>query len=292
MHASQSPPRSTRSANVKKSTPQPLETASTLSPQSSQILNNLLRANSGSFPTIEVPASVGNRRSPRASLGTKKPTESLHEALARLSANEEEERNYPPTEVDNEESAEPDDAPSPVLTQTSPPDKLPTASPQLALDGSRASTPMPGATKQPGLEPSLSSIQGIRKQPSVYNSDLASADVSIQNFLDTMSQSSHHPPAMIFSFPTSAVPSLEEGAHRLGLFVHVLSLASAKEEWVPVVIGKDANAIEKLLQDSEKLAQAVRQSGTQIGGDFRLGMSHIVVGTLGVMATWAGLAYS
>jgi len=281
-----------RSARGRKSNPQPVEKAPTLSPQSSEILNNLLRTNSRTFPPIKGPTAKENRRSSRNFMIGGQPVESLHAVLERLTTSEGKEqgtseRKYTPTEVDGgEESLEPEFFLSRVPTQVGAPSSSFSVSQKLHAEVSGGDTNSTFVVSQQlGLEISHdSNAQDIQEQHS--------ADVTIQNFLGRMSQSSKQPLAMIFSFPTSAIPRLEDEARRLGLVLHVLPLPTSSDEWTPVVVGKDAAAITRLLEDSEKLAQTVRQSGASIGRDFNFRLSHVVVGSLGALATWAGLAYS
>ncbi|KAF8592597.1 hypothetical protein K439DRAFT_23435 [Ramaria rubella] len=229
-------PVSSRSASAKtrKSAPLPVQALPSLSSQSSQILNDLLRANSYSAPPLQVPEI--KRNNPRG-------------ASEELVPNAEEAIPWVPTQTN-------------ILF----------------------------SSKRQAASKKIVKLEDSPPRTSQASFNVSSADVAIQSFLEGMAKNPQHPPATIFSFPPDDVLSLQNYVKGCGLHMHILSLP--KDEWVLVVIGRDADAIAKLLEDSEKLAGGLRRPDKFKVSEFDLGISHIVVGAIGVLATWAGLAYA
>ncbi|KIJ56485.1 hypothetical protein M422DRAFT_773285 [Sphaerobolus stellatus SS14] len=117
------------------------------------------------------------------------------------------------------------------------------------------------------------------------------ADLAMQNFLNAMSNNPDNPPAALFSFPKNAVSSLRDMVEASGLFMVVVSLPDTKDNWIPLVVGRSLQAIGSLLDDGERLALGLRRPLKFNASEWDLGFSHVVVGALGALATWAGLAY-
>jgi hypothetical protein len=278
----------------------PFERLPTLSTESSQILNDILRANSRSASLVHVPEvkRAGRRRSGRRG----ELDELLRAAYDCLPADNEKEQK--PSEgtllpLKRDELGELPVAEAkeslPVQSQTSthPSSTSCIVSQQLVVKASNTGSTLDPLTitmcQKLKLEDSTRGATASSQQQ-FSASDVPSAELTIQNFLVGMARNPEHPPSTIFSYPVDGIVSLKESVKSHGLCMHVLSLP--KEKWVPVVIGRDTEAIKRLLEDGETLAQGLRRPDKFKAHEFDLSMSHVVVGALGALATWAGLAYS
>jgi len=117
------------------------------------------------------------------------------------------------------------------------------------------------------------------------------ADLALQNFLDAMSNNPDNPPAAVFTFPKNAVSALQDMVQHSGLYMIVFALPQATDNWTTVVVGRNLDSIGKVLDDGEKLALALRRPEKFQLSDWNLGISHLLVGALGAIGMWAGLAY-
>lgn len=276
----------------------PLRRLPTLSTESSQILNDILLANSRPAGLICSPGvkGVASKKSSRWAY------KSLREALDTLPA-------------DNVNGLKPGEETSLSLKRNKS-SELPGAETKSSLPLGESKTKslslskpcvvsqqllVKASSKGPNLEPLMITMSQITlndstcgetcKSPQEFSaSDIPSAELTIQHFLDGMARNQELPPSTILSYPVDNMASLEEIVKSHGLRMHVLSLP--KEKWVPVVIGRSTDAITKLLEDGEKLTQSMRRVDEVKAHKFDLRMSHVVVGALGALATWAGLAYS
>ena len=283
------PPSCSVGAKTQKSAPPPLETLST---ESKQILNDLLRANSHTAPPLQVPEFRPTK--PRRSGRGVKQDELLRDALDAEIEEQKPSENPTPSEHD-ESNAMPgawEKSVPQIQSQTS---TLPWSSSHVLSQ----QLTVKASSKGSSVDPLIVTIsQQLKLEdftpggPQFSVSDVPPASLIIQNFLDGMARSPQLPPAIIFSYPIDGMRSLEDNVKSHGLCMHILSLPKSKEEWSPVVIGRDKNAITKLLEDGERLAQGLRRPDKFNVRELDLRMSHVVVGALGALATWAGLAYA
>jgi len=244
--------RQRKSAPFPQSTSVDNDTLPSLSPHSSEILHNLLRENSFSNPAPSAPASKRN------------PRRSVHFDQVE--------------QVKIEES-------------------LPNALEKLS-------------TKDDEEEGDNGAEQCVTPQPATHCESLIKYEApdsvltkdSLVTFLTSMSQNPQHPPAAMFSFPFTDLLMLRSAVSSQKLYMCILTLpgtdvedGKSEAEWVPVVVGRTMTTITELLEKGEKAADALKANSSkeQIPvAKMRLGLSHVAVGTMGVLATWAGLAYS
>ncbi|KAF8528825.1 hypothetical protein BU17DRAFT_60605 [Hysterangium stoloniferum] len=229
------------------------DTLPSLSPQSSEILHNLLRENSLSDPATSAPTS-GKKPWRSVHFDQVEQTrleESLPDALEKLSTKNKEEE-----EVDN-----------------------------VVEEGF---TPQPKADCESSIKYEVP--------------DSVSTKESLVTFLTSMFQNPQHPPATMFSFPFADLLMLRSAVSSQKLYMCILTLPETdaedgklEVEWVPVIVGRTLTAITKLLEEGERVADALEAMNSKEKtpvAKMRLVLSHVAVGTLGALATWAGLAYT
>jgi hypothetical protein len=273
----------------------PLDRVPTLSTDSSQILNDILRANSHSAPVQILDKRTGPRRSGRVH----NRNELQREALGCATVDEEEQK--PGDRATTQSKVLPGASEKEYIRQvqshTSP---LPQTSSRIVSQELVVKTSRTGSAMDPlvitmsqQLKLEDSAAGGpCSDQQKLSTSEPPSVSLTIQDFVARMAGNLEHPSATMFSYPIDCMESLGDCVRNHGLCMHILSLPDSEEKWVPVVIGRDTNAVTKLLEDGEKLARGLRRPDTSKVREFDLGLSHVVVGALGALATWAGLAYS